>query len=103
MPIEPDKQLARHYIRAHDDLGPLADRASALIEIRRIVRECLPDGLARACVVANFRQQTLVIDADNAAVAAKVRQLAQRLTARLLEKGWQISAITLRIQGRTIR
>ena len=103
MQFEPDKQLARHFIRAHDELAPLAERAHSLIEIRRVVRACLPEGLARACEVANVRQQTLVIDADKAAVAAKVRQLTQRLTAGLLEKGWQISAITLRVQGRPVR
>jgi hypothetical protein len=38
--------------------------------------------------------------AANASVAAKLRQLQPRLEDELLERGWQVSAIRIRVQGR---
>jgi hypothetical protein len=63
----------------------------------------LPAGLSQSSEVTNFRLGVVVISADNSAAAAKIKQLAPRLSALFLEKGWQVSAIQVRVQGQVLR
>jgi hypothetical protein len=94
-----DHQLARTYIERDDCLGPLASKASDLIELRRCFRTAVPDPLASHCEVLNYRRGALVVGAASSAAAAKLRQMTRRLTAVFLEKGWQVSSIEVVIQG----
>jgi hypothetical protein len=96
---DPDHQLAHAYLGRHDSLGPLAVRAADLIAMRRHYRDAMPEGLARNSQIFNYRRGTVIIGANNSAVAAKIKQLAPRLTALFLEKGWQVNAIQVQVQG----
>jgi hypothetical protein len=92
--------LARDYVSRDDALASLALRASGLLRVRRILQHALPPEIAGAIEVANLRRGVLSIRSENAAVAAKLRQLAPRLITTCLEKGEEVSAIEVRIQGR---
>lgn len=96
---DPDSNLARAYLRRHENLGPLAERAATLIELRRLYRASVPVGLAQASELANFRDGVLIIEAANSATVAKLKQLIPRLIAVFLEKGRQVSAIRVQVQG----
>ena len=94
-----DDHLAGAYAARHESLGPLAERASQLIELRKLFREAIPAGLAEACEVANLRKDTLVILASTSACAAKLKQLSPRLAALLQKRGWQVNSIKITVQG----
>jgi len=96
---DPNAGLARTFVPRHATLGPLAARAADLLELRRLFRENVPPGLAAASQVANFREGAIIIMAENSAIAAKLKQLTPRLTTLFLEKGWQVNAIRVQVQG----
>ncbi len=99
MSRDPDANLAGAFIPRHATLAPLAARAADLIELRRLFRATVPPGLAAVSEVANLREGTMIVMAGNSAVAAKLKQLVPRLTALFQEKGWQINAIKVQVQG----
>ena len=99
MSHDPNASLAGAFIPRHATLGPLAARAADLIELRRLYRDNLPPGLVATSELANFREGAVIIVADNSAAAAKLKQLIPRLTTLFQEKGWQINAIKVQVQG----
>lgn len=103
MNSDPDKQLAHSYVGRHDSLGPLAGRATELIEMRRRYRENVPVALAQVSEILNFRRGVVVIATDHSAAAAKLKQLTPRLLAIFLERGWQVTAIQVQVQAGVTR
>ena len=97
---QPDQQLASAFIDQHESLAPLAERAALLIAMRRLYKACVPAGISGASEVANVRRGVVVINTENSAAAAKIKQLSPRLIGLFLEKGWQVSAIQVQVQGR---
>jgi hypothetical protein len=95
-----DQPLAGAFVDRHEALGALAIRAGDLIQMRRLFREHVPPGLSLSSEVANFRQGIVVISAGNSAIAAKLKQLTPRLISLFVERGWQVSAIQVRVQDR---
>lgn len=94
-----DDHLARAYAARDEHLGPLTERASQLIELRKIFRESIPTGLSDACEVANIRNDTVLVFANSSACAAKLKQLGPRLTGLFQKRGWQVNAIKITVQG----
>lgn len=94
-----DDHLAGAYAARDENLGPLAERATQLIALRKIFRETVSKDLADACEVANLRKDTLVILATTSACAAKLKQLSPRLTTLFQKRGWQVNAIKIMVQG----
>lgn len=94
-----DDHLAGAYAARDENLGPLAERASQLIALRKIFREVIPASLADACEIANVRNDTVVIFAATSACAAKLKQLSPRMTSLFQTRGWQVNAIKITVQG----
>lgn len=103
MRFDPAKQLAHSYLARADNLESLTGRAVDLIAMRRLYRDNMPPGLARSSELVNFRRGIVVVSAGNSAAAAKIKQLAPRLNAMFLEKGWQVSAIQVQVQELSTR
>ena len=80
------------------ELQPLVSKTRDLRALRGLVDGFLPPDLARLTRVANFRDGELVLHALNAAAAAKLRLLAEPLTAYLSERRWQVNSVALRVQ-----
>lgn len=57
-----------------------------------------PPELARSSRVAGFRSGTLVLRADNAAVAAKLKQLTPRLMTALNQQANEVTSIRVQVQ-----
>ena len=57
-----------------------------------------PPELARSSRVAGFRSGTLVLWADNAAVAAKLKQLTPRLMTALNRQANEVTSIRVQVQ-----
>jgi hypothetical protein len=101
--FDPDAHLARAYVPRDENLAPLVERATQLIELRKLFRESVPDGLNSVCEVANLRRNagydTVVILAANSASAAKLKQLCPRLISLFQKRGWQVNSIKITVQG----
>ena len=57
-----------------------------------------PQALTQACCVKQLRSGTLVLMAGNAAVAAKLKQLAPRLLTTYEKTGFQVTSIRIEVQ-----
>ena len=62
------------------------------------IRPCLPAALAPHVKPGPVDELGWSLLAANASVAAKLRQLQPRLEATLKERGWQVSAIRIKVQ-----
>jgi len=81
-------------------MARLSSHASRLLRLQAIIAASLPPGLSRAARVANLKSGKLVIHADNGAVAAKLRQMAPRLTDLVRFESAEVNGIEIRVQGR---
>jgi hypothetical protein len=59
----------------------------------------MPAALARHVKPGPVDAESWTLLAANASVAAKLRQFQPRLEERLLERGWQVSSIRIKVQS----
>jgi hypothetical protein len=85
-------------IATSDNLKALARQAQRLKELQHLLFVTIPPALAAASRVTNLRSGTLVLSADNAAVAAKLRQLTPRLLLHVREQASEITGIRVDVQ-----
>jgi hypothetical protein len=88
-------------IATSGNLRTLARQAQRLKELQHLLFEATPPALAAASRVTNLKSGILVISADNAAVAAKLRQLAPRLLLHLAKHEIQVTGIRVDVQVKT--
>jgi hypothetical protein len=74
---------------------------TALARHARRLSEATPSALAAATRVTDLKAGTLVVLADNAAVAAKLRQLAPRLLKHLQKQQTEVTGIRVDVQVKT--
>ncbi len=79
-------------------LKTLSREAQRLAELERLIFEAAPGALAEAIRIKKLRAGTLVLLADNAAVAAKLKQLAPRLLACVRKMDPEINGIQVQVQ-----
>ena len=80
------------------ELKTLYGKAQHFLRLQQVFSESAPPSLARASRIKNYRKGTLFILADNAAVAAKLRQLAPRLLVNIQKQEPQITGIQIAVQ-----
>lgn len=80
------------------ELRALSGQARRLAELQQVLLEAVPPLLAHATRVKNFRAGTLFVLADNAAVAAKLRQLAPRLLLYVRKRKTEVTGIQVEVQ-----
>lgn len=83
---------------SNPELRPLVSRAYALSALQRHFSNAAPPYLARSCTVLGLQFGTLTVAAANAAVAAKLRQLAPELVVLLQNRGCEVSGIRVKVQ-----
>jgi hypothetical protein len=88
-----DEVLARS-----GELRALSAQARRLAELQQVLHEAVPSSLVASARVSTFQAGRLVVLADNAAVAAKLKQLAPRLLRHLQERGNQVTGIHVAVQ-----
>jgi len=90
----------RSYLDSAAGIAGLLPQAERLIELRRIYSKLVPQQLSRSSAIVNYKQQKVVIFADNNAVAAKLRLLSPRLVNDFSKCGVQVTGIRLEVQPR---
>ncbi len=90
----------RAYLDSAAGIAGLLPQAERLIELRRIYSRVVPEQLLRSSSVVNYKQQRVVIFAENNAVAAKLRLLSPRLVNDFSRCGVEVTGIRLEVQPR---
>lgn len=85
------------FLRAHDRMATLLPAVTRLIKLQNECSAILP-ALFDSCAVMQFEAGQLVLSAPNAALATKLRQQLPKLQDNLLKRGWQVSAIRIKVQ-----
>lgn len=88
------------YLNSSNRLRQLAGDARRITELQQVFLKIAPQPLTEACCVKQLRAGTLVLLAENAAIAAKVKQLFPRLLTLYRKLGWQITSIRVEVQVR---
>jgi len=83
---------------ASDELKALSARTRRLQELQTLYLRSAPRELAGSSRVKDYRTGTLLVSADNAAVAAKLKQLAPSLLAAIRKTEGEITGIRIEVQ-----
>ncbi len=90
-------QGATDYLRANDKLASLLPTVARMIALQKDCAAILPE-MFSACTVLQFDSDQLTLSVPNAALAAKLKQKLPKLQDSLMQHGWQVSAIRLKVQ-----
>jgi hypothetical protein len=88
-----DSDAAASRVMAH---------ARLLIKLSRRFEAIAPAGFRHTAHVANYKSGKIIIHTDNGAVAAKIRQMSQRLCSELSKGGAECNGIEVKVQPRQI-
>ncbi len=94
--IVPDR--LNTFFSANRELSLLSQKARQIMALQKLWEQVLPPSLRRGCRVAFLNQESLTIEANNGAVAAKLRQMTPELLVQLREKGAEVTAIQVQVQ-----
>jgi len=95
------EQKIGDLIARSGDFKALARHARRLSDLQQLLLEAAPFSLASACRVLDLKAGTLVVLADNPAVAAKLRQIAPRVLKHLQNQQPEITGIRVGVQVKT--
>ena len=87
-----------HYLERDAAASRLIAHARLLYKLGRRFEQIAPGPFRHAARVVNFKLGTVIIHADNGAVAAKIRQMSQRLCADLSTGSLACSALEVRVK-----
>jgi hypothetical protein len=93
-PIAPG---AADYLRGSGTLAALMPTVLRLVALQNDCAGYLP-AMFRQCDIVQFEGGQLVLATPSAALAAKLKQQLPKLQAQLLQRGWQIESIRLKVQ-----
>lgn len=89
-----------HYLGKDAATGRIMAHAQLLLRLARRFEAVAPSILVDQAHVANYRSGTIIIHADNGAVAVKLRQISRRLCNELSQAGCECSDIEVKVQPR---
>lgn len=93
---------AAEFLRSHDKLAMLLPAVTRMASLQKDCAAVLPATFAQ-CAVLQYDANQLVLSVPNAALAARLKQQLPKLQDELLQRGWQVNAIRLKVQvGKTL-
>ncbi len=88
----------RAFLDSAAGIASLLPHAERLIELRRVYCKLVPQQLLRFSSIVNYKQENIVIFAENNAIAAKLRMLSPRLINDFSKCGVQVTGIRVQVQ-----
>ena len=88
------------YLNTSDRLRSLTREAQRNAELHQVLVNIAPPELTQACRVKQLRDGTLTLLAENAAIAAKLKQLAARLLVSYQKQRCEVTSIRIEVQVR---
>ena len=86
------------YLDTTPAIQALVKQALRLIEMQRVFTEIAPKPLAQAARVGRFTHSSLLLFADNGAVATKLKQLTPSLLVKFQKREYEVTAIRVEVQ-----
>ena len=86
------------FLAESGKLKTLSRAARRVAELEQLLSETTPRAFSGAIRIKGIRAGTLVVAADNSAVAAKLRQLAPRLLTYIRERDSEVTGIRFEVQ-----
>jgi len=93
----PAAKGAADFLRAHDKMASILPTVTRMAALQKDCSATLP-AMFEACSILMFDAGQLVLSTPSAALAAKLKQQLPKLQDSLLKRGWQVSAIRLKVQ-----
>ena len=87
-----------HYLDRDAASGRFMAHARLLLQLSRHFETIAPAAFQHSARVANYKSGKIVIHTDNGAVAAKIRQMSQRLCSELSKGGAECNGIEVKVQ-----
>jgi hypothetical protein len=94
---KPSTQGVTDFLRAHDRMAALLPAVARLAALQKDCAAVLPT-LFETCSVMHFDAGQLVLATSNNALAARLKQQLPKLQDSLWKRGWQVSAIKIKVQ-----
>jgi len=91
-------QRFKSLLSGSPELRPLLTKAMALSALQRHFMDVAPPHFAPSSRVLSLQSGTLTVAVGNAAVAAKLRQLAPELVVMLQNRNCEVSRIHIKVQ-----
>ena len=89
--------VATDFLRKNDRMASLLPAAMRMARLQSDCAAILPL-LAGNTDVISFQDGALVLAVPSSAVAARMKQMAPKLQAELLARGWQVESVKLKVQ-----
>ena len=87
-----------YYLDTTPAVQSLVKQALRLIEMQRVFTEIAPKPLAQSSRVGRFTHSSLLLFADNGAVATKLKQLTPSLLVKFQKREYEVTAIRVEVQ-----
>ena len=88
------------YLNTSDRLRSLTRDVQRNAGLYQVLVDTAPPELTQACCVKQLRDGTLTLLAENAAIAAKLKQLAARLLVAYQKQRCEVTSIRIEVQVR---
>jgi hypothetical protein len=96
-PFQKPAKGAAEFLHAHDKMAALMPAITRMAALQKDCAATLPAMFAH-CAVLQFEANQLVLSVPNAALVTRMKQQLPKLQDELLRRGWQVSAIRLKVQ-----
>ena len=93
----PTSRGVTDFLQNHDKMAALLPSITRMMTLQSDCAATLPAMFA-GCAVLQFESNQLVLSTPNAALASKLKQQLPKLQEALLQRGWQVNAIRLKVQ-----
>ncbi len=94
---KPTSRGITDFLQSHDKMAALLPSITRMMNLQTDCAATLPAMFA-GCAVLQFESNQLVLSTPNAALASKLKQQLPKLQDALLQRGWQVNAIRLKVQ-----
>lgn len=88
---------ALDFLRSHDRMSTILPTLTRLASLQRDCATLLP-ALFQTCSVLHLDNGQLILATPNAALASRLKQQLPKLQESLLQRGWQVNAIRIKVQ-----
>ncbi|MFT5533633.1 MAG: hypothetical protein ACI8WM_000447 [Burkholderiaceae bacterium] len=94
---KPTSRGITDFLHSHDKMAALLPSITRMMTLQTDCAAALP-AMFVACAVLQFESGQLVLSTPNAALASRLKQQLPKLQEALLQRGWQVNAIRLKVQ-----
>lgn len=97
----PSSVDAVSYLQQNEKMAELLPTIKRNTSLQKECQQCLPS-IFQHCQVLQLVDHCLTIATPNAAFASKLKQNLPKIQSFLVERGWQVNAIRIKVQVNTL-